>query len=453
MIIHLIYIFLILGIIFYFRYNNYNKIIYYNDLKYDINDISKSVFKAYYKNELVIIKNYNCNNNNFKSKLLLNKNIIYNIYHPNIIHIYGYIENSFNPLLVIEYMNLGSLYDIIHNSTVQLNNGNILLIIEQIIDGMIYLHNFKNPIIHNNLKTTNILLNSNFNVKITDFNYLNYRNTINKNLYYVAPEIIMNNNITIKGDIYSFGIILYELITKKDPYFNINDSVYNIILKIIDTKNPLRPEFIYDIYPEIKKIITLCWDINYKLRPTFQMIKIIINEIRDEFINFINNLINYIKNQQFELVDNYPSNIKKALLYNKDIIHINYKNIGLLFIDICNYTDLCSKIDNNIIIKMLSNFYSKLDELTIELDLVKIGNIGDSYIISTNLEQDNPNNILNIAFFALKSIEIVNSIYIDEENKGTEGGKRNYSLKKGNINKNKKYTLSLHSSKNKIIVL
>ena len=311
-------------------------------------------------------------------------------------------------------MNLCSLHDIIHNSTVSINNSIIINIIDQIIDGMIYLHNYKIPIIHNNLKSTNLLLNNNFNLKISDFNFLCNNK---KNLFYIAPEIIKNNNITKKCDIYSFGIILYELVTEKEPYYNIDDNIDNIIIRIIDNNNPLRPFFKYEIYSEIKKIIISCWDNNYILRPTFENIKKNFNEIKYEYINFINNLILYSKNQQYELVDNYPINIKKAILYNKQILPINYNDVSILFIDICNYTYLCSNIDNDIIIKMLINFNNKLDELTLYYDLVKIGNVGDCYIVSSKLEENNKKNILIIALFALDAIEIIKSIYIDENKK------------------------------------
>jgi serine/threonine protein kinase len=97
--------------------------------------------------------------------------------HPNIINL-NYCYKSYpNFYILMEYMNYGSLYEIINDHNIKLSKANIISISIQIAKGMNYLHNFKskyfNNLIHGDLKSANILADKNLNIKICDFNFTN----------------------------------------------------------------------------------------------------------------------------------------------------------------------------------------------------------------------------------------------------------------------------------------
>ena len=91
-----------------------------------------------------------------------------------------------------------------------------------IVKGMIYLHSFKIPVIHRDLKSLNILLDKHNNPKIADFGVtrLLSKKTNDKvgTIQWMAPETISSQLYNEKTDVYSFGIILWEIFFEEAPY-------------------------------------------------------------------------------------------------------------------------------------------------------------------------------------------------------------------------------------------
>lgn len=106
---------------------------------------------------------------------------------------------------------------------------------------MSYLH--AHNIIHGNLKPENILFDTNLNPKITDFGFsnFNYQDSIlkssNEKLIYTPPEIFSDLKFTKESDVYSFSMIVYEILTTERPFKN-----HSQIRIIMDVSNGKRPE-------------------------------------------------------------------------------------------------------------------------------------------------------------------------------------------------------------------
>ncbi|KAJ9130355.1 hypothetical protein P3X46_034684 [Hevea brasiliensis] len=146
------------------------------------------------------------------------------VHHRNLVSLIGYSSDSHNMALVYEYMVNGNLQE--HLSK---KSGSILTWKERFqiaVDaayGLEYLHNgCKPPIIHRDLKTSNILLNEKWQAKIADFGLSRaFANESGSHVStcpagtfgYVDPEAQASGNFNKKSDVYSFGIILLELIT------------------------------------------------------------------------------------------------------------------------------------------------------------------------------------------------------------------------------------------------
>jgi serine/threonine protein kinase len=182
------------------------------------------------------------------------------------------------------YYTKGSLFDFLHNE----NNNNNKLTSKQkinisigIIKGIEYLH--KHNIIHYHLTSKNILIDDNLNPIIADYGFNNLKKTYNIfNKYhnlnsYSSPEMLtetsgklcgsLSNNFNEKNDIYSFGLILWELFTETIP-FNVKlKDVKNYVLN-----EKLRPEIKDDIDKEIANLIRECWDTEPANRPECESI-------------------------------------------------------------------------------------------------------------------------------------------------------------------------------------
>ncbi|XP_021906618.1 probable receptor-like protein kinase At1g80640 [Carica papaya] len=144
------------------------------------------------------------------------------VQHPNIINLLGYSIHGRTKLLVYEMMQNGSLENQLHGHS----GGSVLTwplrlkIAVDIARGLEYLHEHCSPpVIHRDLKSSNILLDSSFNAKLSDFGLAVFSGTtqnkpvkLSGTLSYVAPEYLLDGKLTDKSDVYSFGVILLELL-------------------------------------------------------------------------------------------------------------------------------------------------------------------------------------------------------------------------------------------------
>ncbi|KAK4338609.1 hypothetical protein RND71_043096 [Anisodus tanguticus] len=137
----------------------------------------------------------------------------------------------------------------------------------EIAQGMQYLHEHKPMVIHRDLKPSNIFLDDSMHVRIADFGHARFLNDEEKALtgetgtyVYMAPEVIRSEPYDEKSDIYSFGIILNELVTGEYPYIETDYGPSKIALEV--TEKGLRPELPErdERLEELIQLIQLSWD-------------------------------------------------------------------------------------------------------------------------------------------------------------------------------------------------
>ncbi|OHS96007.1 hypothetical protein TRFO_10177 [Tritrichomonas foetus] len=213
-------------------------------------------------------------------------NILCQIQHPSFIRIKGYSFKDFqdnNSLTILmEYMKNGSLAKMLNMDVNQnLSNTDRQTIAVGIAYGMKFLH-FHN-IIHRDLKPSNVLLDDNNHPKISDFGTAKFIDPKNPELQsqsgigtpiYQAPEVFHGELYGKPADVYSFGILLYELFTSRKPYSELNlnrpGGAFYLLTKVVDSK--YRPKFNFDFNPKLKTLIMDCWDHNPNRRPSFDQL-------------------------------------------------------------------------------------------------------------------------------------------------------------------------------------
>ncbi|KAK9813380.1 hypothetical protein WJX73_004273 [Symbiochloris irregularis] len=163
--------------------------------------------------------------------------ILRNLKHPNIVEMLESIETDKEFCVVMEYA-LGDLWEILEKD-VKLPEAVVQSIAKQLVQALYYLHH--NRIIHRDLKPQNVLLCANGVVKLCDFGFARAMSNNTTMLMstkgtplYMAPEMIQNNPYNHTADLWSLGIILFELFASKPPFFT--NNVYTLIKQIINNK-------------------------------------------------------------------------------------------------------------------------------------------------------------------------------------------------------------------------
>ncbi|PIN08073.1 Serine/threonine protein kinase [Handroanthus impetiginosus] len=151
-----------------------------------------------------------------------------NIRHRNIVRLLAFCSNKDTNLLVYEYMRNGSLGEALHGKKGGFLSWNLRYKIAlDAAKGLCYLHHDCSPlIVHRDVKSNNILLNSNFEAHVADFGLAKFlvdggasqcMSAIAGSYGYIAPEYAYTLRVDEKSDVYSFGVVLLELITGRRP--------------------------------------------------------------------------------------------------------------------------------------------------------------------------------------------------------------------------------------------
>jgi serine/threonine protein kinase len=217
-------------------------------------------------------------------------------------HFINYKNNNPNIIaIILEYANAGDMRNDIKKRRIEknyFNNNEIGLILIQILFSIHYLHSKK--LLHRDIKTHNIFLTSLGFVKIGDLGFCKIYDNDNSNStfcgtpYYVAPEVWENQKYSEKSDMFSIGVVLYELITFTRPFDG--DNLPDVRKQILNANVPQLPS---NICEELKNIVLSLLSKNPHNRPkAFEL-------LNTSFIKFIISgflgIIHTIKNNTISL--------------------------------------------------------------------------------------------------------------------------------------------------------
>ena len=164
-----------------------------------------------------------------------------NLSHPNIVEVYDVGEEEGNHYIVMEFIEGKTLKQLL-NKRESLTLTEVIDIMTQLTDGISHAH--ESYIIHRDIKPQNIMILDNGLIKITDFGIamalnatqLTQTNSVMGSVHYLPPEQASGKGATIKSDIYSIGILMYELLTGNVPFKG--DNAVEIALKHMKDKVP-----------------------------------------------------------------------------------------------------------------------------------------------------------------------------------------------------------------------
>eukprot|EP01087_Luapelamoeba_hula_P012480 TRINITY_DN3484_c0_g1_i2.p1 TRINITY_DN3484_c0_g1~~TRINITY_DN3484_c0_g1_i2.p1 ORF type:complete len:2043 (+),score=287.04 TRINITY_DN3484_c0_g1_i2:206-6334(+) len=229
------------------------------------------VYKATYKGEELAVKRLK-NKNGFR-EFRTEVKFMSTMDHHNIVHLRGICLNP--PCICTEFMDQGDLHSFLTNSKNTLIWSQCVGIARDIAAGMNFLHSQHPPKIHRDLKSPNVLLRklpTGYVAKVADFGTaralaptIGGRNVDNP--LWLAPEVMRSEEYTEKVDVYSYGIILWEIFTRALPFGR--KTRFQVELGVIEGDRPEAPE---DWPPYWRALTTECWDGDPARRPSFSRV-------------------------------------------------------------------------------------------------------------------------------------------------------------------------------------
>ncbi|CAF0843016.1 unnamed protein product [Didymodactylos carnosus] len=234
------------------------------------------VWEGFYKDErrngipvaIKILKDYSYS---MKQDFLREAEHMATLTHHCITKLYGIVDNDDSMMMVIELLPLGALIDYLWKYKGQINESRLKLWSAQITDGMAYVE--RKGIVHRDLAARNVLIQSNDQVKISDFGlsrrteadvYMQ-RSDSKIPVKWYAPEAINYGRFTSKSDVWSFGVTVWEMFSyAATPYGDMNGTdVYYYLQRGKRLERPSRCP------PSTYRIMLKCWEWDESKRPTF----------------------------------------------------------------------------------------------------------------------------------------------------------------------------------------
>ncbi|KAE8667334.1 heterodimeric geranylgeranyl pyrophosphate synthase small subunit [Hibiscus syriacus] len=180
-----------------------------------------------------------------------------------------------------QFMSGGSVYDYLHKHKGVFKLPTLLKVAIDVSKGMDYLH--QNNIIHRDLKAANLLMDENEVVKVADFGVARVKTqsgvmTAETGHIWMAPEVIEHKPYDHKADVFSFGIVLWELLTGKIPY----EFLTPLQAAVGVVQKGLRPTIPKHTNSKLTELLERCWQQDPSLRPDFAEIIEILQQIAKE---------------------------------------------------------------------------------------------------------------------------------------------------------------------------
>ncbi|KAI3718258.1 hypothetical protein L6452_19121 [Arctium lappa] len=242
------------------------------------------LYKGTYRSQEVAIKILKTErvNTDIQKEFAQEVYILRKVRHKNVVQFIGACTKPPSLCIVTEFMSGGSVYDYLHKQKGTFKLPTLLKISIDISKGMNYLH--QNNIIHRDLKAANLLLDEHEVVKVADFGVARVKAqtgvmTAETGTYrWMAPEVIEHKPYDHKADVFSFGVVLWELLTGKLPY----EYLTPLQAAVGVVQKGLRPTIPKNTQPKLGELLERCWQQDPSLRPDFTEIIDILKQIAKE---------------------------------------------------------------------------------------------------------------------------------------------------------------------------
>ncbi|XP_057666697.1 guanylate cyclase 32E [Diorhabda carinulata] len=394
----------------------------------DMGDVEQSSKRAHttigiYKGNIVAIKYLHKRSVDLTRSIRKELKQIREARHENLIPFIGACVDHGNVAILTAYSARGSLEDVLKNKDLNLDNMFISSLVSDILKGMIYLHDSE-IISHGNLKSSNCLIDSRWVLQISDFGLHeltanqddpNFEEKQLRRFIYRAPELLRQNSPpargTQKGDVYSFSILLYEIIGRQGPWGK-NNTDYREIIESVKREKlevPFRPPLDNLGAAEyIIKCMRACWHEEPDQRPDIRYVRVRLKEmqaglksnifdnmlaIMEKYAYNLEGLVQERTNQLSEekkktdalLHRMLPKSVADSLKKGEKVEAESFDSVTIYFSDVVGFTELSAVSTPLQVIDLLNDLYTLFDSIISHYDVYKVETIGDAYMVVSGL--------------------------------------------------------------------
>ncbi|XP_074647349.1 speract receptor-like [Tubulanus polymorphus] len=382
---------------------------------------------ATYKGVVVAIKKISVKHIDLTREVKKELKILRDMRHDNIATFIGACVDNPHVCILTEYCPKGSLQDVLENDDVKLDNMFIASLVNDVIKGMLFLHDSEIRF-HGNFKSSNCIIDTRWVLKLADYGMHEFKkNEIRedwgehayyRSLFWRAPELLraINEPGNQKGDVYAFAVVLWELHARTSPFSNSGLSPRAIIEKIKspDSDHPFRPRLaVLDRVPKfVTDCIEACWAENPQMRPDFKTIRVLLKplqkgmkpNIMDNMISimekYATNLESIIEERTEQLAEEkkkteellhqmLPKSVAEQLKLGKSVEAESFDSVSIYFSDICGFTEMSSLSTPMQVVDLLNDLYTCFDSIIDNYDVYKVETIGDAYMVVSGLPARN----------------------------------------------------------------
>ncbi|XP_037618775.1 retinal guanylyl cyclase 1-like isoform X5 [Sebastes umbrosus] len=324
--------------------------------------------------------------------------------------------------LVVEHCPRGSLADLLADGEMRLDWMFKSSLLMDLIKGMKYLH--LRGLSHGRLKSTNCLVDGRFVLKITDYGLpmiLHSQGIIlpedPQELLWTAPELLRNpvRGGSFSGDVFSFSIIIQEVISRTLPYAMMDMPAHEIVERLKQPPPLCRPLVSVDEAPaECLGLMNECWNEDPSKRPIFDDIFKQFRGInRGKRANIIDSMLRMLEQYSSNLEDLIrertdelevernktdkligqllPKSVAQSLKKGKPVQPEHYSDCTLYFSDIVGFTTISALSEPIEVVDLLNDLYTMFDAIIATHDVYKVETIGDAYMVASGVPNRNGN--------------------------------------------------------------
>ncbi|KAJ8956736.1 hypothetical protein NQ318_014092, partial [Aromia moschata] len=380
-----------------------------------------------YKGNIVAIKYLHKRSVDLTRSIRKELKQIREVRHENLIPFIGASVDHGNVAILTAYSARGSLQDVLANKDLNLDNMFVSSLVTDILKGMIYLHD-SDIISHGNLKSNNCLIDSRWVLQISGFGLHEFKGKQttqprrtglgsqgDTSTAVEGPRVAKGSlpppRGTQKGDVYSFAVVLYEIIGREGPWGKLDMEPIEIIreVKRQNQETPFRPPLEnLGAADYIIRCMKACWHEEPEQRPDIRYVRVRLKEmqaglkpnifdnmlaIMEKYAYNLEGLVQERTNQLTEekkktdalLHRMLPKSVADALKKGEKVEAESFQCVTIYFSDIVGFTELSAVSTPLQVIDLLNDLYTCFDSIISHYDVYKVETIGDAYMVVSGL--------------------------------------------------------------------